>query len=139
MDCKDVDSIIKDNTSLSISIPLDELKGVDLYELGMAFSFKNVHEIKDCTLCKYYKIPFGSSDLIDSRSCRLISSTYNYIDSEGNTNKIQQPYLFQLPWQCENFNKMKQASGCRSYIVDEDRINEWNNRIKKFHFKITVC
>lgn len=139
IDCKDVDNRVKDKITLSISLPIDELKDVDLYELGMAISYKNVHHIKDCTLCKYYKIPFGSSDhLVDSRSCRLISSTYNYVDSKGNPNKMQQPYVCQLPWQCENFNKMTQASGCKDYIVDERRINELNNRINKFHCQITI-
>lgn len=129
--CVDIGKNISDNTVLSISAPLDKLKNIDLYELGTAFAFKNGVPLRDCTLCAKYKIQFGSTDQIDARSCRLLNATYHNKKSNQYEYRIDNPYVFQLPYQCEGFDKSKLAHECGGFIVDAKRIDELNREIPK--------
>ena len=122
--CDTVGSEITENTVLSISVPLNKLKDIDLYELGMVYAYKNGMPLRDCTLCSKYKIPFGNTDQIDARSCRLLNATYYQKEPDREEFKIENPYVFQLPYQCEGFDKSKLAQECGGYIIDTKRIEK---------------
>lgn len=121
--CNEVSNFVPPNRVFSLSIPLYELKDVDLYELGMAKAQNLGFSVRDCSLCARYKIPTMQKDHIDARSCRLLNVTYSFKDKEGNNKHIQNPYVFCLPPRCDYFDKSMQAIGCRYYFIDNRRIS----------------
>ena len=121
--CNEVSNFASPNRVFSLSIPIDELKDIDLYELGMAKAQKLGFSVRDCSLCARYKIPTMQKDRIDARSCRLLNVTYSFKDKEGNDKHIQNPYVSWLPPRCNNFDKSMQAIGCRDYYIDSRRIS----------------
>jgi hypothetical protein len=132
-ECNKVDNEISENTAISISAPLDELNDIDLYELGMAFAYKQGVPLRDCSLCAKYKIPYGNTDRYDASSCRLLNATYHQNEPNRDEIKIKDPYVFQLPYKCEGFDKSKMARDCRGFIFDTKRIDELNKVIRKLH------
>lgn len=128
VECKDAEKDISENHFFSISVPLKELKGEDLYEIGMAKAFDLGINVRDCTLCKRYKIPTKQENMIHSRSCRLINSIYNYKDNKGKEIPIHNPYVCWLPYKCllnknQIWDKSKQAISCRTFSIDKERIS----------------
>lgn len=121
--CNEVSIFAPPNRAFSLSIPLNDLKDIDIYELGMAKAQKLGFSVRDCSLCARYKIPTMQKDRIDARSCRLLNVTYSFKDKEGNDKHIQNPYVFWLPPRCNNFDKSMQAIGCRDFYIDSRRIS----------------
>ena len=128
IECKDVERNISDRQVLSISIPLKELNGADLYEISMAKAFDWGIKVNDCTLCKRYKILSKQDNKIDTSSCRLINTIYNDKDIKGNNWQIRNPFVCLLPYRCllnknNIWDKSKQAVDCHRYSIDNERIS----------------
>jgi hypothetical protein len=105
--CKEVDGFAPKNRAFSLSVPLDEIKDIDIYEIGMAKALSIGLKVRDCSLCARYKIPSWQSNLIDSRSCRLVNVVWNYKDNQEHDKKIQNPYVCWMPYRCNGFDKSK--------------------------------
>ena len=121
--CKEVDGFAPEDRGFSLSVPLDEIKNIDIYELGMAKAQSMGMKVRDCSLCARYKIPTWQSNRIDGRSCRLVNVVWNFKDNDGHEKKIQNPYVCWMPYRCNGFDKSKQANGCRTYSLDRQRIS----------------
>ena len=121
--CKDIDRLAPENGVFSLSVPLDEIRNIDIYEMGMAKAQSMGMKVRDCSLCSRYKIPTWQSNRIDDRSCRLINFVWNFKDNEGHEKKIQNPYVCWMPYRCNGFDKSKKANGCRTYSLDRQRIS----------------
>ena len=121
--CKEVDGFAPEDRAFSLSVPLDEIKNIDIYELGMAKAQSMGMKVRDCSLCARYKIPTWQSNRIDGRSCRLVNVVWNFKDNDGHEKKIQNPYVCWMPYRCNGFDKSKQANGCRTYSLDRQRIS----------------
>ena len=120
--CKEVDGYAPENRVFSLSVPMNEIKDIDIYEMGMAKALSMGLKVRDCSLCARYKIPTGQNNRIDARSCRLVNVILNYKDNKGHENKIQNPYIFWMPYRYNGFDKSKQAAGCRNYSLDRQRM-----------------
>lgn len=131
--CKDVESFAPENRALSLSIPMDELNGIDIYEMGMAKAQDLGLKVRDCSLCRKYKIPTWQENRIDSRSCRLVNVTWNLKDNSGREQHIQNPYICWMPYRCNGFDKSKQAAGCRKYLLDMQRISKLVRSLENMH------
>jgi hypothetical protein len=131
--CRDLKEMVTEKTALSISIPIEEIDSLDLYELGMAISYKDGFSLRDCSLCCYYRIPSRNGKGIDIRSCRLPNSVLNYKDGNGNGQKLFKPYVFQLPSHCNGFDKSYQAQNCKDFLIDNRRIEALVKKIVKLN------
>lgn len=131
--CKEVESFASENRALSLSIPMDELNGIDIYEMGMAKAQDLGLKVRDCSLCGRYKIATFQDNRIDSRSCRLINVTWNFKDNSGREQHIQNPYICWMPYRCNGFDKSKQAAGCKKYLLDKQRISKLVRSLEKMH------
>ena len=132
--CKEVESFAPENRVLSLSVPRDEMKDVNIYyEMGMAKAQDLGLKVRDCSLCGWYKIPTLQENRIDSRSCRLVNVTWNFKDNSGREQHIQNPYICWMPYRCNGFDKSKQAAGCRSYSLDWQRISKLVSSLEKMH------
>lgn len=129
--CKDVDEFTPEGRAFSLSMPLEEIKNIDIYEMGMAKAQSMGLKVRDCSLCARYKIPSWQSNRIDSRSCRLVNVVWNYKDNQGHEKKIQNPYVCWVPYRCNGFDKSKQAAGCRTYSLDKQRIQNLVRSLEK--------
>lgn len=129
--CKEMES--QKNRALSLSVPTDELKGTDIYEMGMALAQNLGLKVRDCSLCGWYRIPTGQDNRIDRRSCRLVNVTWNFKDNSGREQHIQNPYICWMPYRCNGFDKSKQAVGCRTYSLDRHRISKLVRSLEKMH------
>lgn len=136
--CKEVDGFAPENRAFSLSVPLDEIKDIDIYEMGMAKALSIGLKVRDCSLCARYKIPSWQSNRIDSRSCRLVNVVWNYKDNQGHEKKIQNPYVCWMPYRCNGFDKSKQAAGCRTYSLDRHRIQNLVRSLEKTNKKLWV-
>ena len=131
--CKDVEKFAPENRVFSLSVPMDELKAIDIYEMGMAKAHSMELIVRDCSLCARYKIPTWQNNQIDGRSCRLVNVVWNFKDNEGHEKKIQNPYVCWMPYRCNGFDKSKQAAGCRTYSLDRQRISYWVRSLEKMN------
>ena len=131
--CKEVESFAHENRALSLFVPKDELKDIDIYEIGMAKAQDSGLKVRDCSLCRLYKIHTWQDNRIDSRSCRLVNVTWSYKDNSGCEQHIQNPYICWMPYRCKGFDKSKQATGCRTYSLDKQRISELVCSLEKMH------
>lgn len=131
--CKEVEKFAPENRALSLSIPADEMKDIDIYEMGMAKAQDLGFKVRDCSLCGRYKIPTWQDNRIDCRSCRLVNVTWNFKDNSGREQHIQNPYVFWIPYRCNGFDKTKQAAGCRTYSLDRQRISKLVSSLEKMH------
>lgn len=131
--CFDVDCSLPDNTIISLSIPKDELKNKDIYEYGMALAHKKGFQVRDCSLCHFYKL----HNLIN-RPCRLVNVRFNYKDKDGVDRYIQNPQIFQLPYRLEGFDKSKYASTCNEFCYDEERISRICHEIESMHAVLQI-
>ena len=131
--CKDVERFAPDNRAFSLSVPMLDLKETDIYELGMAKAQSMGLKVRDCSLCSRYKIPTRQSYRIDVHSCRLINVVWNFKDNEGHEKKIQNPYVCWMPYRCNGFDKSKQATGCRTYSIDRQRISTLVRSLEKMN------
>ena len=131
--CKEVDSFAPENRALSLSVPVDELKDINIYEMGMAKAQNLGLKVRDCSLCGRYKIPTWQNNRIDSRSCRLINVTWSFKDNTGREQRIKNPYVCWMPYRCNGFDKSKQAAGCRTYSLDRQRISRLVRSLEKMH------
>lgn len=129
--CKEMESFAPADRAFSLSVPMDEIKSLDIYEIGMAKAHSMGLKVRDCSLCARYKIPIGQSNRIDGRSCRLINVVWNFKDNEGHEKKIQNPYVCWMPYRCNGFDKSKQAVGCRTYSLDWQRIQNLDRSLEK--------
>lgn len=120
--CKDFEGFAPKDRVFSLSVPLDEIKNIDIYELGMAKAQSLGLKVRDCSLCAHYKIPTWQNNRIDGRSCRLVNVVWNFKNNDGQEKKIQNPYVCWMPYRCNGFDKSKQANGCRNYSLDRQRI-----------------
>ena len=136
--CKEVDGFAPENRAFSLSVPLDEIKDIDIYEMGMAKALLIGLKVRDCSLCARYKIPSWQSNRIDSRSCRLVNVVWNYKDNQGHEKKIQNPYVCWMPYRCNGFDKSKQAAGCRTYSLDRHRIQNLVRSLEKTNKQLWV-
>lgn len=131
--CKDVEEFAPENRAFSLSVPLVELNEIDLYELGMAKAMELGLKVRDCSLCRHYKIPTWQSNKIDRHSCKLINVVWSIKDNEGHEKKIQDPYVCWLPYRCDGFDKSKRAAGCRTYSLDRQRISTLVRSLEKMN------
>lgn len=69
--CKEVESFAPENRALSLSIPADEMKDIDIYEMGMAKAQDLGFKVRDCSICNQYKQPFRRSLYYISHPCKL--------------------------------------------------------------------
>ena len=120
-----------ENRVFSLSVPLEELKSIDIYEMGMAKAQSMGLKVRDCSLCAQYKIPTWQNNRIDGRSCRLVNVIWNYKDNEGHEKKIQNPYICWMPYRYNGFDKSKQAADCRTYSLDRQRIQNLVRSLEK--------
>ncbi len=119
--CHEVSNYAPENRVIEFSVPHSETKETDIYEVGMSFAQEYGLKVRDCTLCSRYKIPTREHNRIDARSCRLVNVTWSFKDNEGNVKQIPNPYVCWMPPRCNNFDKSKQAAGCRTYYIDKRR------------------
>lgn len=131
--CKKAESLATENRAFSLSIPADEMKDIDIYEMGMAKAQDLGLKVRDCTLCGRYKIPYWNGNGIDSRSCHLVNGVLTTKDYQGRDRHIRNPYMFQMPYRCNGFDKSKQAAGCKTYSLDRQRISKLVNSLEKLH------
>lgn len=131
--CKEVGSFSPENRVLNLSIPMDELKDIDIYEMGMAKAQDLGLKVRDCSLCGRYKIPTRQENCIDIRSCRLVNVTWNFKDNSGCEQHINNPYICWMPYRCNGFDKSKQAAACRTYLLDKQRISKYVRSLEKIH------
>lgn len=131
--CKEVESFATENRALSLSVSEDDMHGIDIYEMGMAIALILGLKVRDCTLCGQYKIPYWNGNGIDSRSCHLVNGVLTTKDNQGRDRHIRNPYIFQMPYRCNGFDKSKQATGCRSYSLDRQRISNLVHSLEKMH------
>ena len=129
--CKDVEEFSPENRAFSLSVPMDEIKTIDIYEMGMAKAQSMGLKVRDCSLCGRYKIPYWKGNGIDSRSCHLVNGTLTTKDNQGIDRHIHNPYIFQMPYRCNGFDKSKQAAGCRNYSLDRQRISNLVRSLEK--------
>ena len=81
--CKEVDGFAPENRAFSLSVPLDEIKGIDIYEMGMAKALSMGLKVRDCSICNLYKLPIRRSlYYLDRR--RIL----NLVRSLEKTNKL---------------------------------------------------
>lgn len=90
-------------------------------------------KVRDCSLCGRYKIPYWNGNGIDSRSCHLVNGVLMTKDNQGRDRHIKNPYMFQMPYRCNGFDKSKQAAGCGNYSLDRQRIRELVRSSEKMH------
>jgi hypothetical protein len=121
--CKEVESFAPENRAFSLSVPFDELNGIDIYEMGMAKAQDLGLKVRDCSICNHYKQPIRRSFYYISHPCRLNNVTYTYKDANGNERQIHNPYVCQMPYRCNGFDKAKMAAGCNRYSIDRQRIS----------------
>lgn len=131
--CKNVETFAPEKSALTISIPADEMKDIDIYEMGMAKAQNLGLKVRDCSLCGRYKIPTWQENRIDSRSCRLVNVTWNFKNNSGREEHIQNPYICWMPYRCNGFDKSKQAAGCSTYSLDKQRILKLLRSLEKMH------
>lgn len=131
--CKEIERFAPENRALSLSIPANEMKDIDIYEMGMAKAQNLGLKVRDCSLCGRYKIPTWQENRIDSRSCRRVNVTWNFMDNSGREKHIQNPYICWMPYRCNGFDKSKQAAGCKTYSLDRQRISKLVNSLEKLH------
>lgn len=130
--CKEVESFAPENRVVfSLSVPIDEMKDIDIYEMGMAKAQDLGIKVRDCSICGRYKIPIWQDNRIDSRSCRLFNVTWNFKDNTGCEQHIQNPYICWMPYRCNGFDKSKHAAGCRYYSLDRQRISSLVRSLEK--------
>lgn len=125
--CKEMKSFALENRALSLSVPLDELKNIDIYEMGMAKALNMGFQVRDCSLCNHYKQPINYF----SHPCRLKNVTYTYKDVNGKERQIQNPYICQMPYRCNGFDKAKMATGCQRFSLDRQRIQNLVRTLEK--------
>ena len=128
--CKDVDGYAPENSVFSLSVPMGEIKDIDFYEMGMAKAQSMGLRVRDCSLCAYYKIPTWNGNGIDSRSCHLVNEILTTKDNQGRDRHIHNPYIFQIPYRCNGFDKSEYAAGCRDYSLDRQRIQNLVRSLK---------
>lgn len=121
--CKEVETFAPENRALSLSVPVDEMKDIDIYEMGMAKAQDLGFKVRDCSICNQYKQPIRRSFYYISHPCRLNNVTYTYKDANGNERQIHNPYVCQMPYRCNGFDKAKMAAGCNRYSIDRQRIS----------------
>ena len=131
--CKEMKSFAPENTALNLSVPMDEMKGIDVYEMGMALAQDLGLKVRDCSLCAWYRIPTWQDNRIDRSSCRLINVTWNFRGNSGREQHIQNPYVCWMPYRCNGFDKSKQAAGCRKYTLDRQRLSKLVRSLEKMH------
>ena len=131
--CKEVESFAPENRAFSLSVPVDEMNDINIYEMGMAKAQDTGLKVRDCSICKIYKQPFRRTLYNFSYPCRLNNVTYTYKDVNGNERQIHNPYVFQMPYRCNGFDKSKQAAGCRTYSLDKQRIINLVHSLEKMH------
>lgn len=134
--CDVVDKLVPENLVLSLSVPLNELKEMDLYEIGMAIAHNMGLNVKDCSICSSYKqqfrrVSFGRF----VHPCRLENCTYQYKDAKGNDKIINNPYIYQIPYRCNGFDKAQMAAGCSKYSIDRKRISDIVDLLEKMKNK----
>lgn len=122
--CKDVEGFLPENGAFCLSVPLEELKNIDIYEMGMAKAQFMGLKMKDCSICNQYKQPLRRSWCYTTHPCRLNNVTYNYKDEKGNVRQIHNPYICQMPYRCNGFDKAKMAMGCQRFTLDRQRISK---------------
>jgi len=54
-------------------------------------------------------------------------------DNQGRDRHIKNPYMFQMPYRCNGFDKSKQSAGCRTYTLDRQRISKLLRSLEKTH------
>lgn len=136
--CKEVETFAPKNSALSLSIPADEMKDIDIYEMGMAKAQDLGFIVRDCTLCGRYKIPTWHDNHINRRSCRLVNFEWILKDSSGPEKRYKDPYVFLLPYRCNGFDKSKQAAGCKTYSLDRQRITKLVCSLENMHKLLLV-
>lgn len=136
--CNEVNNHVPDGCAFSLSVPLDELKNIDLYEMGMAKAHDLGLKIRDCTLCNQYRRPtqYIMGNII--HSCRLTNLTYTYKDQKGRDRQIQNPFICQMPYRCNGFDKSQQAAGCGRYSLDNQRIANLVRMLESKHHQMWV-
>ena len=131
--CKEVESFAPENRAFSLSVPAVELKDIDIYEMGMAKAQNMGLKVRDCSLCRRYKIPTWQDKLIDSRSCRLFNVTWKFKDNLGREQRKQNPYVCWMPYRCNGFDKSIKAAGCGKYSLDSQRIPKLVRSLDSMH------
>ncbi|MCH5309255.1 MAG: hypothetical protein J1E58_05275 [Prevotella sp.] len=122
--CNEIQSIaLPENHALSLYVPDNEIGEMDVYEMGMALAQHSGLAVRDCTLCCMYKIPHWQGG-VDSRSCRIVNCVYSGRSEDGKEQSIPNPYIFQLPYRCNGFDKSKLACGGNRYLIDRKRIQQ---------------
>lgn len=129
--CKDVESFAPQNRALSLSVPAEELNGIDIYEMGMAKAQKLGLKVRDCSLCGWYKIPYKKG--VDPRSCQLKYGVFTTKDNQGVETQTISPYIFKMPYRCDGFDKAKRAAGCSRYYLDGLRLPKLLRSMEKMH------
>ena len=81
--------------------------------------------------CNQYKQPIIQGFYYTSHPCRLNNVTYTYKNANGNDRKIHNPYVCQMPYRCNGFDKSKLAAGCRTYTLDRKRISKLLRLLEK--------
>lgn len=128
--CREVESFTPENRAFSLSVPLDELKQIDIYEMGMAKAQALGLKVRDCSICNQYRQPIRRWYYI-THPCRLNNVTYTYKDANGNNRLIQNPYICQMPYRCNGFDKAKMAADCNRYSLDRHRISALEQLLDK--------
>ena len=121
--CDEIKDDTPQNLVFNLLIPIDELKEIDPYEIGLAKAFDMGFRLRDCTLCSRYKIPVGQNNRIDARSCRFGNKTYTFIDNNGREQQIHNPYICWLPYRGNGFDKSQEAARCHAFYIDRQRIS----------------
>lgn len=129
--CKELDGFAPEDRAFSLSVPLDEIKNIDIYEMGMAKAQSMGMKVRDCSLCNQYKQPIRRSWYYISHPCRLDNVTYTYKDDKGIDRQIQNPYICQMPYRCNGFDKAKMAMGCQRFTLDRQRIQNLVQTLEK--------
>lgn len=134
--CNEIEEHNLEDYAFSLSITSKELKDIDIYELGMAKAHDLGLRVRDCTLCNQYKL--RRLGWIMTYPCRLINKTLTYKDTNGKDINIENPYIYQVPYRCDGFDKSQQAAGCRKFSLDKQRISILVRNVENKHHLMWV-
>lgn len=137
--CNEIKEHNPEDCAFSLSIPSNELKDFDIYEMGMAKAHELGLKVRDCTLCNQYIQTIHHLNQKFIYACTLINKKLTYTDIEGKVIKEEEhPSICQIPYPCDGFDKSQQAIGCRKYSLDNKRISELVRHIENKHHLMWV-
>ncbi|MBR5037512.1 MAG: hypothetical protein IKX65_02190 [Prevotella sp.] len=130
--CNEINDHNPEDCAFSLSIPSNELKDIDIYEMGIAKALDLGLIVRDCTLCNKYIQTIRRGDQMLTYTCALINKKLTYTDIDGKIIKEEEnPSICHIPYRCDGFDKSQQAVGCRKYSLDKQRFSKTVRLIEK--------